>query len=237
MKEHIIKQLRECAAVYGKQQTWISELSDDQLYKVFLKIRGGESCASIARFCQQQWGVKPKSTIHSLKQGILKFQKRIAHLLVTVSGSPTVVDCSHNDSLVTHNCIESLEYDERIAAQLRRRIERMIKEESEAGFTQQNLGREILALTTLEKTIIKQREWFLRHPGEDPVEKKKELKRQESITNNFKGYIENSTAEGKEHLIEATSKFLEMCEQNAVTLEIDDDGNYSVLNPSSDCDK
>ena len=175
--------------------------------------------------------MKQDSTIHSLKQGILKFQKRIAHLLLPISCLPPAVARPHDDGLTAHNCLESLEQDELIATQLRRRIHKMMKEEAEGGFTQQNLGKEVLALTTLEKTIIKQRDWILRHPGQDPVEKMKEQKREAGIVETFENYMDNSTAEGRENLMEASNKFIELCEQNALTLEIDDDGNYAVLPP------
>ena len=132
------------------------------------------------------------------------------------------------------NCVESLAHDELIATQLRRRIYRMMKEEAESGFTQQNLNREVLALTTLEKTIIKQREWILRHPGEDPVAKMKDHKSQAVLTEKFKDYMDNSTAEERGNLIEASSKFLELCEENAQILQTNDDGSYSILPPPSE---
>ena len=66
MKNLIIKQLRERASVKGKQKTWASECSDDQLYLLFQKLRAGETARSIAQYVQSVWNINPASDIHSL---------------------------------------------------------------------------------------------------------------------------------------------------------------------------
>ena len=96
VREHILKELRDRACVRGKQRTWVSALSDEQLYELFMRLRNGESAKSIARHAQQVWKVKRNSSVHSLSQGILKFRRRISHLLVnqpTVSGTPSPRSC------------------------------------------------------------------------------------------------------------------------------------------------
>ena len=90
MREHVIKQLRKSACVKGKQKTWISELNDDQLFEVFMRLRNEETAKSIAKYIQKAWGVLPKSSVHSISQGILKFQRRIAHLLLTPPSESTI---------------------------------------------------------------------------------------------------------------------------------------------------
>ncbi len=47
MKTYIIEQLRKNATVRGKQKTWVSELSDDQIYEMFLRLRKDEPAKSI----------------------------------------------------------------------------------------------------------------------------------------------------------------------------------------------
>ena len=66
MREQVIEDLRDRASVRGKQKTWISELSDDQLYELFLKLRNQETAKSIARHIQQAWGVNPHSSSFSI---------------------------------------------------------------------------------------------------------------------------------------------------------------------------
>ena len=88
MNRHIIEHLRRFASIPGKEKTWVSELSDDQLYELFLQIRNGDNARAIARHAQTVWKVGRKSSVHSISQGILKFKQRISHLLLFPSSAP-----------------------------------------------------------------------------------------------------------------------------------------------------
>ena len=90
MKNFIINELRKCSTIPGKQKTWVSELSDEQLYQLYKRLLNGENAKSIARYVQKSWNVKPNSTVHSVSQGILKFRKRIS-LLLEESKSDSIV--------------------------------------------------------------------------------------------------------------------------------------------------
>jgi hypothetical protein len=83
MREYILKQLRDRSCVREKVRTWVSDLTDEQLYELFLRLRSGENAKTIARYTQEAWGVNPETTVHSISQGVLKFKKRIAHFLIT----------------------------------------------------------------------------------------------------------------------------------------------------------
>ena len=89
MKRDIIEHLRRFSGVPGKERTWVSELDDNQLFELYLKIRNGESARGIARYVQKVWKVGCKASIHSVSQGILKFKQRISHLLLFPSASST----------------------------------------------------------------------------------------------------------------------------------------------------
>ena len=167
MREYIIEQLRERACVRGKQKTWVSDLRDEQLYDLFLRLRNGETSKSIARYIQQGLGVKSESSTHSVSQGILKFKRRIAHLLL----SPQPERSSHpapNGPEQIHE-LECPEGMERIAQLQLGRIQRMIAEEQETGVQHTSMSREIQALTTLMKALMQAKEWDLVHQGNDPL--------------------------------------------------------------------
>ena len=89
MKRNIIEHLRRFSSVPGKEKTWVSELNDNQLFELFLKLKNGENARSIARHAQTVWKVARKSSIHSVSQGILKFKQRISHLLLFPSSVST----------------------------------------------------------------------------------------------------------------------------------------------------
>ena len=64
MREYIIDNLKEHSSIKGKQKTWISELTDDQLYELYLRLRKDEPAKSIARYVQKVWKINPNSSAH-----------------------------------------------------------------------------------------------------------------------------------------------------------------------------
>jgi len=213
-----IQQLRELASVKGKQQTWVARLSDDQLYKLFLCIRSGESAKSIARQIQAEWGISPNSSIHSISQGVLKFQKRIAHISMPTNPvgnfiKTPVIETEEKD-------VGSLEANQTIARNLRDRIKLLMKEEHETGVKYPYLSRDVQALTVLEKTIMKQKEWVAKYPDGDPVEKLRQKQEDERLGREYKKYIlDPTTPEQRETIVNATNYFLELLNEHAIPME------------------
>jgi hypothetical protein len=224
MNKELIDKLRKLSCVKGKQRTWISELTNIQLLEIFHRLRNGETAKSIARYVQQAWGVNPNSSIHALSQGILKFQKRCHHLLIAPlppipqeikSPVPLEADYDPEDSL------ESLEF---ISRSMRERIIGMIEREKKTGIKHPYLSRELQALATLQKIILKQRAYELTH--EDPLKQKRWAQRKQGIREEFGALMRNITPEGKSNISAAIERFLELAKQHSVKLEIGPDGNY-----------
>ncbi len=224
MRDYIIKQLRDRSCVRGKQRTWISELSDDQLYEVFLRLRSGESAKQISRYIQKKWGVFPESTPHSVSQGILKFQKRIAHLLLAPSpesGSlPTSHGCEGGDKL------KGLEGIEHITELQLERINKMVQEEKETGIRHTSLSKDIHALSALTKTLTKAKEWEMVHEGVDPVKRYKLERERERLQQRWSSLMDELGEEGRNKMIEATDRLLEGVKKETVPLQLGPDGKY-----------
>jgi hypothetical protein len=219
MKNLIIKQLRERSSVKNKERTWLSRLSDERLYEVFLKLRAGESSRSIARHAQQMWRVNPASSIHSLSQGVTKFRRRISQLI-----NPPHVG---NDPIGSNPYLElneetTLERMERMSQDIEARINRMMKEEQETGIKFPHLNRDIQALASLRKSIIKQRDWQLIHG--DSVQAQNELNMEKNIKRKFDGLLEYLGDDSQKRLICMMHNFLEMAEKIAIPGEINAEG-------------
>lgn len=229
MKDRIIQELKKCSCIKGKQRTWISELSDEQLYQIYLKIRTGEKAQSIARFCQEIWGINPDSTAHSISLGILKFKKRIDHLLIVVQSYPA--EQINLPPITSSANIHSLEANQIIASKLRERINRLLREEEEFGVKHSYLSRDIQALSTLEKTIVKQKDWMKKNPGEDPILAMQRERQENRMQLAFKKYMHHSTEEGRQNFLLAMTKFMEEMKGNEYTLEINDNGEYRLYPP------
>jgi hypothetical protein len=82
MDMEIVKTLRNRSVVDGKQKTWISELTDKQLWDIFIRLYNGESFTAIAKYIKKRKWIKSESSVKSISQGISKFKKRIDDILV-----------------------------------------------------------------------------------------------------------------------------------------------------------
>lgn len=224
MNKMLMDQLRKLSCVRGKQKTWISELSDAQLLEVFHRLQNGETSKSVARHAQQVWNVNPTSSIHAISQGILKFQKRCHHLLdapapclqkENESAEPPGADYDPEDSLA------SLDF---IAQSMRERIIGMIEKEKQTGVKHPYLSRELQALATLQKVILKQRAYEL--TNDDPLKERRWTQRQKGIEEKFGALMKNITQDDGDKISRALGRFLELAEQHAVTLQVGPDGTY-----------
>jgi hypothetical protein len=223
MKKDLVEQLRRFSFIPGKQKTWISELSDDQLYILFSKLRNGQKARSIASYVQKELKISPKSTVHSISQGILKYQKRIAHLLLTPASAEENLSGDFQDS----ESDDDLTTMENIASQWEGRIKRMISEERKTGVCYPYINRDLQALASLRKAILKQKEWESTHS--DPLRRKGYERVKARMGKRFNGFIETLGDEGRERVIQWADKFLELVEQNAVTMEQKEDGTNILI--------
>jgi len=82
MDMEIVKTLRNRSFVDGKQKTWISELTDRQLWDIFIRLYNGESFTAIAKDIIKRRWIKSESSVKSISQGISKFKKRIDDILI-----------------------------------------------------------------------------------------------------------------------------------------------------------
>jgi hypothetical protein len=226
MKNFIINELRKCSSIYGKQKTWVSELSDEQLYQLYKRLLNGEKAKSIARYVQKKWNVKPNSTVHSISQGILKFKKRIALLLEESKSDAIARQQAENTEL--ESPIGNLESNELIARNLRQRIQNIIKEEKETGIKYPYLSRDIQALTSFEKTIVKQKEWRLKHPNDDPLKVLEIEKKDRKIDRLFNTFMNMTNEDQRNRMINFLERLIEIFEENALTVSIGVDGRCTL---------
>jgi len=228
MKNYITKQLKERASVKGKQRTWVSECSGEQLYLLFQRLRNGESARSIAGFVQETWKIRSESDVHSLSQGILKFKKRIEDLLELEMGEPAS-EAVAPTCVTEEDNLDELMGLERLVRLQRERVERMIKEEQEQGLKHPNLSKDLQSLTALSKALTKEKEFTLKHPGGiDHLKKRREQARDRRIDANFKIFLESTPDDDMERLLTAMDKFLELAAQHAVRMAPKKDANGNV---------
>jgi hypothetical protein len=233
-KKELIKELRGCSTVSGKQRTWVSDLKDDHLYKLFCMIKRGQTAKSIAKSIQQLWKIKPNSTVHSISQGILKFKKRVNHLL-TSSVEKKETDFNFGSSKMS-SPLKSLQKNEKIASDLRSRIEKMIKEERELGIAYPNLSKDVQSLTAFEKVIIKQRETLIRHHDKDPLERLQKEHKEHEIQERFNLLMDElvPTKDDRDKMVKAIDRMIELGEEDALTVVTESDGTKHLVNSAGE---
>lgn len=232
MDSNLLRQLRESASVRGKQKTWVSELSNEQLHELFVRLRNGEAAKSIARHIQQVWKIHKKSSVHSLSQGILKYKGRIAHFLVTAA----VEDSSHFS--VPDDEFGDLEKLEHIAHLQQERIKHMMEEEQETGIRNPNMSKEISALTSLTKAVTKARDWERKFGDRDPLKRKRMDREERIMKENFDRMISGFDADSRTRIAKTIDKFLELAAEHAVVMEVGSDGKlHPVDQPPKSTDQ
>jgi hypothetical protein len=116
-----------------------------------------------------------------------------------------------------------------LKAKKRDRIERIIKEEKATGITFPCLSRDIQALTALEKTILRQKDWVLKHPDEDLIKRREFERKEKKIENLFNSYMDVTTEDQLDYTIKVMEGMLEIIDKYSVPAKIDSDGNLILL--------
>jgi len=73
MDKEIVKVLRNRSLVDGKEKTWISELTDKQLWDITIKVINREPLTDIAKDIKKRGWIKSESSVRSISQGIYKY--------------------------------------------------------------------------------------------------------------------------------------------------------------------
>ena len=232
MKNYIIKQLRERANVKGKQKTWVSECSDEQLLELFQRIKNGESAKSVAQTVLKKWKINQNSSIHSISQGLLKFKKRIAELIENDVPQESVRDVARKAKEIMPK-LGSVEAIDLIARLQQERIIRMMKEERDLGLRHGNLSKDLQALASVSKVVLKEKEFAIKHENNDPIKRHELEKRNQAIEKAFNALMENTTEEQKQNLVEglkkAEKKLLEI--QEIWPRIVDSEGRTILISP------
>lgn len=222
----LVMQLRRFASVRGKEKTWIAVLDDQRLLEIFMRLRSGEAAESIARTVKEVWKINSSSTIHSIAAGVRKFQQRVSHLLLSPlqERSDLSVDVPTRSS-ENESSIESLE---QLAGILEARIRNILTNE---GKTQIYfpIAKEISALSSLKKTILKQKQFELTHAEKDPTLIRRQQRSNDQFQRRFDLLMGMLPDEGQ-RIIQCSKTLLERLEKRALDMEVNPEtGRYRII--------
>jgi hypothetical protein len=98
--------------------------------------------------------------------------------------------------------------NQRLADQLRLRIEKIMKEEKKLGVSYPNLCKDVMALSSLEKNILKEIDWRMKN--KDRLIEGYEERQQREIGDRFDKFIEKHlpTDEERDRMVKGMSRVL-----------------------------
>ncbi len=227
-RERIIEQLRKHVTIPGKQATSISTLTDQQLYHVYTMMMHQETCQHIAKHIQTAWKLYTSTTPHSLAQSVMKLKRRIAHLLIVPveeqHGNPSSHSGFRDKTSYPSATLEDL------AEKLQIRIDDMLAEEKQTGL-RFPLNKEITALSSLRKTILKEKKFEIEHGKDDPTRLRRQLLKERHMKRQFDDLL-NSLPDQGARVVEAGEQLFKLLEENSIPMKYDEErGAYSV-NPA-----
>jgi hypothetical protein len=107
---------------------------------------------------------------------------------------------------------------------MRDQIIGMIERGKKTGIKHPYLSRELQALATLQKVILKQRAYELTH--DDPLKERRWARRQKGIQEKFGALVKTMTHDDRDRIANALGRFMELAEQHSFQLEVGPDGSY-----------
>ena len=225
-KAQIAKAMRDAIPARGAKNE-LPNLTDDQLWQLFLKWRGGESTASIAMWSHDH--VNSGRSLDSWNTSLKRFKKRIAHILVALpladparpaagkvlpltpaqDFSPTT-DLARLDVLIR-------DYHELITG--------WTKEAKETGIVNKDLAKHQQAMAALLKTKDKLETSARSRPPEPVISPE----RQASLQGKWSALTGLSNVDKMEAAID---ECLLQAEEHVMTLEEHPDGSHTIRPPT-----
>lgn len=222
-KEQIIKAMR--GAIPSRGSNELLNLTADQLWQLFLKLRAGESTASIARWLHSS--LNSGRPIDSWNTSLKRFKKRIAHILGALplaapvhsftAGRTMLPRVPAYDSAPT-NDLERLEVQIRDYHEL---INKLTREANETGIVSKDLSKHQQAMASLVKAKLKLEESARSRPPESEISPERQAKLQGKWSK-FCGMIDVDRMEA------LLDQLLLLAEPLMQTLEVHSDGSYKI---------
>jgi len=225
----IMKKLREAVAPTGKKGTWLRLLNDKQLAEVYHRLRLGQPAYRVSMIAQKEWGVKRKADVKSLARAVRKFKQDTLGLLHMEKTSVAEDRKELGKALTTRaaKLIQKVDGLGRLGWLIERQTERIaiLLEREKTALPFKFTGDEIETLTSM---IEKYMNLQIKLGVIDAKPPEVNL----NVKHRFDGLM-SGTIQGGTAVLEAADKWLQKCEENALTLKIGDDGKYQLSRDSA----
>jgi hypothetical protein len=221
----VIQKLRAVCCPPGKKGTWLRLLNDRQLAEVYHRLKLGQPSYRIARIAQEEWGIRKKAEVKSLARAVRKFKEEALGLIHVEKTAPSedrkeLGRKLEGKALTLTKKVDGLG---RLGWLIERQTERVLllmdREKNALPF--KFTGDEIETLSDMIEKYVKL-QVTLGIVDTPPPEINLNVKHR------FDGLLQH-TVQGGTAVIEAADRWLQKCEESALTLRRSEDGRYELV--------
>lgn len=219
-----IKMLREAVRPPGRKGTWLRFLSNDRLVEVWHRLRMGNPAHHIAAIAQKDWGIKKDSKIESLSRAIRAFRdKTVGEILADGFDTEERKEMSRQQLERGKRINIKLDGMEELAWLIsvqRERLEILLEKEKATipfKFTD-----------TTVKTLGEQIAKFIEFQIELGLLDAKPPELNLNLRHKFAGLMQHTIQPGGAAVLSATGRFLELLDDNSLTMKLAADGSYEL---------
>jgi hypothetical protein len=230
--QSLIDKMREAVAPPGKKGTWLRKLNNHQLAEVYHRLKLGQPAYKIAQIAQVEWGYHKKSAIKSLARAVRKFKEDMLGDLTLEKTSPFPSRAEEGKKLSkrAQNIVKMLDSMGRYRWAIECQTERVaILREREKNAIPFKATED--AIRTLSDMLDRYTHLEIKLGTLDSKPSEINL----NIKGRFDGLLQHTVQPGTA-VVEATDKWLSLCEKNALTLKLGEDGAYRLEAPEEEFD-
>lgn len=226
---HLLRSMRDAVAPAGKKGTWLRMLSDKQLAEVYHRLRLGQPAYKIAQIAQREWGVKRRANVKSLARAVRKFKEDTLGLLQVEKTAPSEgrKEMGRKMEAKALKIVEKVDGLGRLGWLIERQTERieLLLEREKNALPFQMTNKEIGTLTDMIEKYV-QLQIKLGVIDAKPSEINLNIKHKFDA-------LMSGTVQGGTAVLETADKWLQKCEENALTLRLTD-GRYELVKEEAD---
>ena len=223
----LLKKLRTAVAPPGKKGSWLKFLNDAQLLEVFYRLQQGQPAHGLVLMAQKEWRIKPNSQTNSLARSLRKFRKDVVGEIMdadlnTEAKKEEAKALTKRGRKVSEQ-IDALELQAQALTLWWERIQLIYTKEKKDNSFFKFADASLKGFTeACEKFVTQQMKLGLLESQPRRV--------QLDVSHNFQGLMAHTIREDKPKVLAAANRFMELAQENALTFEIGEDGNYHFLN-------
>lgn len=223
----LLNKLRVAVSPPGKKGLWLRHLSDQRLAEVYHRLKLGQPCYRVAKIAQTEWGVMKDSNLKSLSRAVHIFRDKTIDLITIEKSTSAVSDKPERRAAASafekraKRIKKGLDGMGRLAWLVDVQTDRVCLMLERERLTQPTRQTD-RSMVALKESLVD----YLRLAIELGIEDSKPPELHLKIKHRFEGLLQHAIQGDGSRMLSAADRFLELAEQNSLTMQMGDDGAY-----------